>query len=455
NYAFCQIGILLLLYSFVARSFRLRRLYNINKAKLCVDFRCHRIPIVEASSSADNTFNKLIDPLSSDHPPLSKTTTSIAKSVSDAGTLGHAGSFVSVAGDNPQQMMRQMKRRLFAWKAIIKAPEGEDAVPWSSDDWGTIPGGLIHIFTVVWPLIQSHRTSRPSFKWPSKRQNSKSEPSSPTDNKSFNTLLPEAGSISALFAIVLDGDPAAFESFKSFSVGVFSAENPMFFQEYRALMLKIKAAIEDVPTSLVETSPISRSGPRPMSTAEVSFTGLSSLATTPNDLRLDTENLPSNRTSSNPTSPKRIASLKDLRSDALKRLNSKNQLNMINITSPPGRYLYPTTSSLPMPPHLLPDCRRIFRSFIAPGSSLQLNLSAHIVDDISRRLRNIPKQGMTTFNEPISGINVSIFDGARDEVLRLMFDTFPRFVEKEKGGVLKEYMGQKKRGGLFYGRERV
>ncbi|KAJ3044582.1 hypothetical protein HDV00_001508 [Rhizophlyctis rosea] len=315
---------------------------------------------------------------------------------------------------------------------------------WRAGDWGTIPGGIIHILTVVFPLVQSYTNRNAKAPWAVEKiqsiyrrfseGGSEGAQKSPKPEKkgTMRRTSKDDETASALFTIVLDNDPIAFEAFKKFAVGDFSAENPMFYQEYRALMFKVRAALDSRHKTGADAGPQAVSG--------------TSRSTKKTAILTDAA------TSLYPTPPSPVEPASHSPRPSFR---SSTQLDVSPVTPPqslPGRYLEPALSTTPMPPHLLPECRKLFRGFVAPGASLQLNLSAHIVDDISRRLKTIPKTGQFTFNEPIPGITVSIFDNVRDEVLRLMWDAFPRFIDKERNGCLKEYISQRKRVGGFFSR---
>ncbi|KAJ3264193.1 hypothetical protein HK104_006510 [Borealophlyctis nickersoniae] len=67
--------------------------------------------------------------------------------------------------------------------------------------------------------------------------------------------------------------------------------------------------------------------------------------------------------------------------------------------------------------------------FISHGANYQVNLPAHVVTDIAQKIGQRDASGT-----PLPPINV--FDEAKNEVVNLMFETFPRFVEVEKNGCL-------------------
>ncbi|KAJ3046210.1 hypothetical protein HDV00_000022 [Rhizophlyctis rosea] len=219
-------------------------------------------------------------------------------------------------------------------------------------------------------------------------------------------------------------DPQCFETFKGFAARDFTTENPMFFHEYKKLMMKVKVVLNGVtvvelvkekePTAPHATSPASlergRSSGAPVPHRAFSLSPVSATSS------------PTTATSS----PAPVAL----------------PVSSTDPTALPfGIYLPPSTASLPIPQSLLADYRRVYSTFIKPGAPLQLNLPAHLVDHISRQLG---KKGDTDVTPPIS-----VFDRAKTEVLGMMFQSFPKFVEEEKSGYLRALRKGKAEGGVM------
>ncbi|KAI8917508.1 hypothetical protein DFJ77DRAFT_308205 [Powellomyces hirtus] len=251
-----------------------------------------------------------------------------------------------------------------------------------------------------------------------------------------------------LFQSVLE-DGECFEAFKDFAARDFAAENPLFYQEYKKLMEKVR--IEQGPTGSDQPfRPTSASflaaqpSARRMSSVPV-IRGISQLEDLPGPLNREMAMSHDSVTNKYPVFDFSNTSRYGWKARILSIVTggyyapsgiaarSHNSLFNFGSRSQPMLLAPPVAASeggLLIPAHLREDYRTLYRTFISSGAPLQISLSARVTEEIAKQV------GEESKVLPL----VSVFDEARNEVLGFMFEMFPRFMEAEKEGVVKKFL---------------
>ncbi|KAJ3182803.1 hypothetical protein HDU85_002406 [Gaertneriomyces sp. JEL0708] len=294
-------------------------------------------------------------------------------------------------------------------------------------NWPVIGLLVGHVTSIFLPVLASHNIypMRPikrlfrRYRTPS--ANSSADNISTTRKaKRKSKALPKISW--ALFASILE-DKECFEKFKEFAARDFAAENPLFYDEYRKLMAAVKEAQTPpaVPATIPEGEPLSQPDIEQPSTSNESISKR-------NDRMSLTDKYPV--FDFTPTPPRSFFS-------AFLGIFPFNRNRLARHTSffTLAPALPQSAGSVLIPPSLLPAYLTFYKTFIARGAPCQVNLSSHVLENITRQLE---REGLLPL--------VSVFDEAKNAVLDMMYEMFPRFVEAEEEGVLKRFMKNTEKG---------
>ncbi|KAI8589433.1 hypothetical protein BDZ88DRAFT_147366 [Geranomyces variabilis] len=243
-----------------------------------------------------------------------------------------------------------------------------------------------------------------------------------------------------LFQSVLD-DSVCFEAFKAFAARDFAAEAPLFYQEYKKLMEKVRA--EDGPPrppSRTETPPPAGSTYRMHSFLQQESAILEHLpgalnrnAATSNDsVRgkypifdfTDSTGASLAGRFIHAVTRGKFGSNTNTRLGSSSTRRSRNSVFLFGSRSEPTLIAPPVAASaggLLIPASLREDYRTLYRTFIASGAPLKISLSPRVVEEIAKQV------GEESRVFPL----VSIFDEARNEVLAVMYEMFERASEED------------------------
>ncbi|KAJ3160841.1 hypothetical protein HDU86_008201 [Geranomyces michiganensis] len=244
-----------------------------------------------------------------------------------------------------------------------------------------------------------------------------------------------------LFQSVLD-DPDCFEAFKAFAARDFAAEAPLFYQEYKKLMEKVRA--EGAPPGApqrTETPPPQGSTYRMHSFLQQESVILEHLpgalnrnAAASNDSVRGKYPIFDFTTSTGAASfagrvlhavtRGKFGSKGDDSTGSSPVRRSRNNLFLFGSRSEPTLMAPPVAASaggLLISASLREDYKALYRTFIATGAPLKISLSPRVVEEIAKQV------GEDSRMLPL----VSVFDEARNEVLAVMYDMFERASEED------------------------
>ncbi|KAJ3183903.1 hypothetical protein HDU87_006021 [Geranomyces variabilis] len=243
-----------------------------------------------------------------------------------------------------------------------------------------------------------------------------------------------------LFQSVLD-DPLCFEAFKAFAARDFAAEAPLFYQEYKKLMEKVRA--EDGPPRpplRAETPPPAGSTYRMHSFLQQESAILEHLpgalnrnAATSNDsvrVKYPIFDFTDSTGASlagrfiHAVTRGKYGSNTNTRLGSSSTRRSRNSGFLFGSRSEPTLVAPPVAASaggLLIPASLREDYRTLCRTFIASGAPLKISLSPRVVEEIAKQV------GEESRMLPL----VSVFDEARNEVLAVMYEMFERASEED------------------------
>ncbi|KAI9091708.1 hypothetical protein DFS34DRAFT_688442 [Phlyctochytrium arcticum] len=336
----------------------------------------------------------------------------------------------------------------------------------AASNWPVLGVAVGHITSIFLPLLRSYdcdplafigRYFQRLYRAPSRESNNESDASNekldgPVRRKPAKKPTARAKKMAnatpgtwALFASVLD-DPESFEAFTDFSARDFAAENPLFYQEYRALMEKVRVAqspspgegrlLQGITTGVAEEPPAPALQREPSSSQTPGRVPKSLFQTSTSKLDMSDKYPVFDFT----TRPERtwkdkvIARMRNpLTGGGLAQSSRVGSLFGIHSRSQPILAPPPVAISeggLLIPPHLKEEFRAFHRTFIAEGAPLAVNLPERMVEEITKQV------GDGSRVLPL----VSVFDEARTEVLNAMYDVFPRFLEVERDGVIKKLL---------------